>query len=461
MLRLTHVGGPRRRLAAVLSLTTALGCLPTTETDPSAGDGGLVADGGEGVVDAGIEIDGGSPSWENLGILTQGSAFPTDASEHEPQVAVNAEGDVMVIWQQWLPSQRKITLGYKISQDFGETWTAPTFLSPPAGANILANGRVVSLPSGGFLAVWVSAQLGYTGRSNVHLWSAMVPPGQFALGTPVEVSDPAEVVGIHDLPSVAVTPQGKIHVAWAKASVDYALVELVHASSLDGVSWTRGVLAGSGSTGSFRNGVFLCTAPSSERAFAVWFDTDVGIALSRLDQEGWSSPLQANDASDLASLAETNSTCATDGTRVWAFYGLSSQQPTSAIVPLWEDFRVARSEDAAATIAGRETISLSGLSGALMTPWFGAAANGVHHLLWYTGTGAGDTKAQIAWSQAAPDGAFTAAETLLAPTRLETYRSQDAWVGDYIGFASAHWGSIAVVTDNSSGRGHIAALRFR
>ncbi len=463
-------------VAVLTGVLLACGSLPTTKppspTPPDAGasDAGPTEppvpardagderpDGGEtDAGDAGGAPPDAGPVWADLGDVSSGPG--TLDSEHEPQVAVAENGTIVVAWQQWLPSAGYITLGYRFSQDKGATWTDRALLPLQPGTNVMANGRVVALPDGGFQLVWVALKRTSTGRSNIHVWAARAAAGSTSFGTPVEVSVPTEQVGIHDLPAVAVTPSGTVHVAWAKASLDHTKVVIAHAWSTDGTTWQRQEAVGSGSEGSFRNGVELCADDASEDVYAVWFDTDHGIALARQHGNQWSTPLEVSLEAEAPQLALMSSACAVVGSRVWVMYGLG-ETATSSKVPLWSHIQLAQSEDLGASISKRASAEGAFPQTVFLSPKLGRAADKSLHLVTYASAGAG-VKGVVTWARSLDGLSFPTRLELLQDMPLEQRRGVDAWMGDYLGFGSASWGSVAGVVDNRSGKAHVKLLRY-
>ena len=395
----------------------------------------------------------GSPGWSEVsrvGEELQG------LSEHEPSVAVDGRGAVAVMWQRWLPSERSIGLAYRVSFDAGETWETLRHIQVPTASNIMANGRLAAHPAGGFVMVWVSTLRGLSGRSNLHAWSARIEPGASEMNGAVEVSDPNAVVGIYDLPSLSITDDGEIHVAYARASQDFRDVAIEYAHSPDGLSWSRQTLQ-DGPRDSFRNGVSLCMAGNEVRA--VWFDTSLGgVVLASRTADGWSTPTVVQSADETGSLVGIGSSCHIDDDAVWVFYVTGNAPGSSRTVPLLSGLRVA-------------SFGLDGLEQRVqldsvlaerfaIIPRLERMRTGETGLVAYVGSSAGDEFAEaVLWTGVGLE--LAQEESLRAPIRLETDRSSSSWLGDWLDIAFGETNDFIAVVDNSSGASQVVVLRKR
>lgn len=414
------------------------GCTPAPAT----------ADGGPPATDAAVNDAALSP----LTRIPFLSGDVPGTSEHEPSLAIDRDGEALVLWQAWRPAERRIGLGFSVSHDRGVSWTAPARIEVPTENNIMANARVVADPEGGFVLAWVSQTRTSSGRANVHLWTARVASRGETLSTPVDVSPSDTDIGFYDLPSLLVESTGHIDLAYARGNLDFSEVTIVLAESDDeGATFTASVLAPGGASGSFRNGVDLCFGAAKLRA--VWFDDEVGgIAFSERRDGAWTAPELVQQADETARLTGPGSTCSAVGDDTEVFYTLGDAPTVSSRVPIITGLRTMRM----GTRSHEVLDSL--LEGRVSIIPLLRRDGDARRLLAYTGAAAMDDDADVRyWSSS--ESETLRAEIVETPVRLETNRATDTWLGDWVDFALHSDFELVAVSVNGSGASRIALFR--
>jgi hypothetical protein len=358
-----------------------------------------------------------------------------------------------------------ITVGYRISNDFGATWGPATLVALPPDDNVQANATVAADEQGNLYLAWAAELVSAGARSNQHVFLATAGQDSLQFGAPTEVTDPAAAVGAYDRPHVAVTSKGTLNVSYTQISSDLKSFLVINASSTDsGKSWVRTTLAGPGSSGSYRNQARVCHAKGGGRIFLSWVDQDVGgIALIHSDDEGatWSSasPLLVSLRSELSKLAYAPTDCVTDGHSAWALYALSDVAPTSAVTPVFTHLRLAHSGDGV-TVDSPVDVADTNAAPVTMNPAIVAEDDGSLDLAYYAGQAANDATAAFRRSRSTDAGqTFTPSVDIHDPLTLETSRAAPQWIGDYVNSAYASGQLYLVYTDNASSTPHISFYR--
>ena len=391
------------------------------------------------------------------------SVEPTSRDEHEPNLAVSPTGHVIVSWLSYLRTPG-ITVGYRISNDFGDTWGPVTLLPMPAGANTQANASVAADASGNVYLSWGAEMHAAQGRSNQRVLVATAAPGEVVLGAPVEVTDPAEPVYVYDQPRITVTGTGAVNVSYNKGSADGSQWFIMDANSADGgKTWTREVVAGPGAADSFRNFTRLCH-PASGRLYMTYLEeaADNHIALTTSDDQGktWSPPATVSEPADAAKLG-LGTGCVARGDEVWVYYEQLTAQPSTSNAddPTITSIRIAHSGDRGATFDWRQDALDTKAVSRAMTPVLMVEDDGTLDLAYYGGAADGDAAAAFRRARATDGRTFEPSTVVHQALKLETSRAAPQWIGDWVGGGSAAGKVLFAYTDNSTTSPHIAFHR--
>ena len=407
------------------------------------------------------------------------SAVTGSSAEHEPFLAVTPGGRIGVSFLAATNTgSTYYTVGYRISNDAGETWGPATLFPVPTGDNIQANASVAAGDDGTLYMSWAAEGKTVSGvRSAEQVYVAVSPPGTTTFGTPVVVSDPTFAVSVYDQPRVMVTHAGVLNVGYLAASPDGLTSWIVNARSTDGgKTWARAFAAGPGSSGSGRNEARFCRPPGTGRIFMFYQDTDVATysgdiaaALLSSDDDGatWSSPIAVTSSSDELILDDSaNQGCITSGTDLWLYYGLSDEAnlgqsgDTSTVEPTMNRIRLAHSSDNGMTIDIRSDVMDTRAGIRAMYPVLAWEGEKTLDLAYYSGNFDLDPNAELRRSRSTDGMTFAPSAFVASPLTLETSREVPQWVGDYCG-AGFYDGTLFLVnTDNSTATPHVAFHRM-
>jgi hypothetical protein len=442
----------------------------------TAGDAGPHSD---APTDAGSHADREASQESGTSVLATDplSTVSGSSHEHEPFIAVSPGGRVGVSFLSYLSGNAGITVGYRISNDRGDTWGPATLFPIPSGDNTQANASIAAGDDGTLYMSWAAETHTATGRSNQHVFVAKSAPGSTSFDAPVIVSDPAVAVSVYDQPRVMVTHAGVVNVGYLAASPDGVTSWLVNARSTDGKTWKRSFAAGPGSEDSFRNEARFCRPSGEGRIFLVYLDSDVayyqgdlGLGLRYSDDDGatWSAPVVVSTESDeLIIDASANLGCVTSGTDVWIDYGLTPIGNLGGSVgggsPDLEHtmtrVRLAHSSDAGKTIDTHADVLDAQAAPRAMYPVLTGEGQKTLDLSYYGGTFDGDPKAVLMRTRATDGKTFLPPTRVHSPLTLETNRADPRWIGDYVGAAFQGGDLFLVFTDNATATPHVGFYR--
>lgn len=458
----------------------ALGCssiaaTPLTPAPPSPEAGQLVLP-DAGRHDTGASERDAAPSSTTIDPFSEVAG---SAAEHEPFLAVTPGGRIGVSFLAATNTgSTYYTVGYRISNNAGETWGPATLFPVPTGANIQANASVAAGDDGTLYMSWAAEGKTVSGvRSAEQVFVAVSPPGSTSFGTPVLVSDPTFAVSVYDQPRVMVTHAGVVNVGYLAASPDGLTSWIVNARSIDGgETWARAFAAGPGSPGSGRNEARFCRPPGKGRIFMFYQDTDVATysgdiaaALRYSDDDGatWSRPIAVTSSSDELVLDDSaNQGCITSGTDLWLYYGLSDEAnlgqsgDTSTVEPTMNRVRLAHSGDNGMTIDARSDVMDTRAGIRAMYPVLAWEGGKTLDLAYYSGNFDGDPSSELRRSRSTDGMTFAPTVFVASPLTLETSREVPQWVGDYCGAGFYDGNLFRVNTDNSTTTPHVAFHRM-
>ena len=141
-----------------------------------------------------------SPTW-----LAPENLSPESTNAEHPQVALDAAGDAVAVWQRWVDERLVIQTATRLA---GTSWRADQNLSE---AGVDAHGPQIAVnPAGDAVAVWYQA----VGDSYYVIEAAVRPVGG-TWGAPQDLSAPGATA---DLPQVAIDRAGDAIAVWRRFS---------------------------------------------------------------------------------------------------------------------------------------------------------------------------------------------------------------------------------------------------
>jgi hypothetical protein len=378
------------------------------------------------------------------------------SSEAEPHVAVTPGGRVAIAWI--LRGQARNSIGYRLSEDRGESW-GPVRSIEPEGELSSGDPTLAAHPNGDLWLGWLTGRRdAQSNRVEAHVLLARATPDQASFGEPIELTDP-DADALYDQPRLHVRGDGRILVSYMQYPKTADASAIVVASSDDGERFRRATVA---SGPGMRNLAFVCSSPESERVYVRYFDTERGIVLARSDDGGTRfSPdgiaVQSDEESDR--IARTTPGCVANGSDVWVMYGVSSGLTGIGENDLLSAIRLAHSSDGGASVGARHDLHDATGGSLYMTPELAADSTGRLFVAYYAGRAGDDPRASFRAAGFATPDKLGISRSIVSPVSLTTLRSSPSWLGDYVGLAWRDGQLYAAVVDNSSGTGHVVFWR--
>lgn len=443
-----------RRVLPLLALAVASACGSSedsatpkhdAEGEASTGGSGVGGTGGASASGGGGASGAGATGGDGTVDLSSAAA---SAMETETNLAIAPDGRMLSAWIGLEPGGTSSN-GYTISLDSGKTWSTPATLAAPGG-RVASDPVSFAAPNGTLYLTFIGFQRDAQGQPfDMRAYLAESAPGSTSLSAPLDLTGPVASDSI-DKPWGIVTPDGAIHVSWLDTGEPRMRMAIVDPAS-KAVN-TVNVDDGQG----FRNLIYPCHDASTGRLYVVYHPGG-GIGLRGSDDGGLSWPLVTPVAlqSDLPAIFD-DPTCVAAGGKVWVAYGIGTDDFDPSANPRSDRIRIARSDDGGNSFShGFAEDATAGSK--FLHPQLTRTADGALHLLYYAG-GATDPDPQGSVRLATSmDGGVTFAPSkiLRAPIQFTSVRSDQRWLGDYVGITAKELVRYGVFADNSSGTSHI------
>lgn len=433
-------------LGALSSLAFGLAC--------GGGGGGGAGGSGTGATTASATTSAAATATSTASTSTgTGGAMPVPftskgASSYEAQtsLAADASGDVVVAWIAF-PATGPSSIGYAVSHDGGNVWTAPSYVASP-GARYASNPVLAVDAQKRFTLAWLGFGI-QSGMPDEHIYVARLDAATNQFGAPAIASDDGTSTTLNfDKPSLTVDASDDLLLTWADFTANPA--SLTFARSHDGTTFTRTTLAADATFGNLASLCLDAAAGPSAELFMVHLGQGSTVSLRTSTNQGASFTLHA--PLPTANVVFTDPTCVVSGSEVTIAYGAGTAifNPTQDSPA--DEIDVVRSHDGGATFDN--PVKVVGKQGEqYLFPRISRAPSGKLDVTFYAGTDgnpatfshASSTQGtSYTVSPIAPAGTFTLDRTLAS------------WLGDYTGFATpgASTGFVSY-TENSEGKTHV------
>jgi hypothetical protein len=249
----------------------------------------------------------------------------------ESAVALGPNGDVMVAF---MVVDDANAMGYAYSPNYGIDWNDMQVIRAPAGYYANDPSLAVGV-DGTFYLSWFAQQLPPNGG---HLYLAKAAPGSGTFATPIDIADPGGNYS-YDRPNVHIAPNGSLLLAYARGTADARMLDTIAiATSSDGTSWTRSVIAGGSGMPGFRDFAFLCVAPQ-QRVYLAYADAGTVHLRTSVDGKTWD-PLDQTAIFGVSTTGDPK--CVANNNDVWMLDGVPHAFPPAS-APTLDKILVAHS----------------------------------------------------------------------------------------------------------------------
>lgn len=369
------------------------------------------------------------------------------ASSYESQTSLAAtpQGDVVAAWIAFY-ADGKSSIGYAVSRDGGELWSAPQYVAAPDG-RLTSNPVVAADGQGNFALGFLGFSL--TAGVDEHVYVALLAKDGDAFG-PVVAAD-GQAQHDYDKPSIAFDANGDLLLTWADFT---GQPTLTFARSTNGGPFGLSTIT---SDATFGNLAYLCLdrgAGPNAPLYLVHLRVGATLGLRKSTDKGQTWPLVASV--DPADVVFQDPTCAVHGADVTIAYASGMSGVTPSMNSPGADVMVLTSTDAAQTFAPPKAVGKLAAADQVLFPRVSRDANGKLEIVFYEGVV--DMPASLVRASSTNGDAWTLAE-IAKPGTFTLDRTIASWLGDYIGLAAPSVGALSSYADNTEGKAHVGFVR--
>ncbi|MEZ4300875.1 MAG: sialidase family protein [Polyangiaceae bacterium] len=443
--------------AAVLSLSSA-GCDGGGDgTGGNAGAGGSTGGTGGTTSPAGGGGTGGTGTTSmggtgGTGTTSMGMPFTSkgDSSyETQTSLAADDQGGVVAVWIAFFADNTS-GIGYAVSRDGGDTWTAPSVVKSPDG-RLASNPVVVADSKGVFSLAWLGFRVDGNGPDE-HIYVSHLDNGTDTFGAPIIASDDGTKTTLDfDKPGMKVGPADELLLTWAdfSATANGGPANLTFARSTNGTDFTKSIIT---SDATFGNLASLCVDLSDPAVGAPLHLVHLGangtVTLRTSTDDGANWTLKSTPAT--MTLFQ-DITCAAFGKDLWiayasgtALFSPTEDSPADAVM-------VMHSSSGGTNFDTPVDVTNGAQGEQFLFPQLVRAASGKLGVVYYQGVVDGNAQLVLASSA---DGKTWTTSPIAASGKLTIDRTIASWLGAYVGFAIQANGLVSYA-DNSENKSHI------
>ncbi len=417
--------------------------------DGAGASGGFAATGntgGSGATAGGTSTGGTGTGGSGDGTIDVSSSG-LSAAETETNLAIAPDGRMLAVWIGVQP-QGGSTNGYSFSLDQGKTWSAPAGLDAPGG-RISSDPVAFAAPDGKLYMTFIAFQRSPQGQPfDMRAYLAESAPGSTALSAPIDLTGPVASDSI-DKPWGIVTPNGTIYVTWLDTGQPRMRIAVINPT-------TKAVQINNIDTGQgFRNLIYPCHDAVTGRLYVVYHPGG-GIGIRGSDDGGttWPHVTAVALQSDMPPIFDDPTCVAHDG-NVWVSYGIGTDTFDPSANPRSDRIRLAMSTNGAQTFS-HVFAEDSSAGTKFLHPQLTRSSDGSLHLLYYAGTNQDpDPQGTVRIATSTDGKTFAPSRIVRSPIRFTKARTDQRWLGDYVGIAAKDLAVFGVFADNNTGTSHV------
>lgn len=365
--------------------------------------------------------------------------------EAQTSLAASSKGSVVAAWIGFFADSTS-SIGYAISRDAGETWSAPQYIASPGG-RLASNPVVAADGQGRFYLAWLGFRV--ASGPDEHVYLARLDTTATSFADPVIASDDGtSTTRDFDKPSLAIDANDNALLTWADFT-SAATPALTFARTADGTTFTRSTIA---SGASFGNLAYLCvdaSAGPTAPLYVVHLAVGATLALEKSVNQGMSFTQSLVPA---ANVVFQDPTCVARGSDLWVAYASGMAAPSPSTNAPGDAVFVARSTNGGGTFGA--PVSVTGAAGSTLYlfPHLVGTSGGKLDLAYYQGT---DGQPAALVRATSTDGAAWSTAKLADAGTFTLDRTLASWLGDYLGAGSAGAASFFSFTENTQNKAHI------
>lgn len=411
-----------------------------SSTTSDGGSGGAGAGGGTGATGGGGT--GGST----------GNPFTSEGEtsyETQTSLAADGKGGVVAAWIGFFADNTS-GIGYAVSRDGGEHWTAPAIVESPGG-RLASNPVVVADGKGQFSLAWLGFRADGTGPDE-HIYVSRLDPATETFAPPAVASDDGTSTQLDfDKPSMKVDASDALLLTWAdfSATAMGGPAALTFARSTDGEVFSKVKIT---DDATFGNLAALCLDTSlgpSAPLYLVHLGPNGTVTLRTSVNQGQSWELRPTPA---AQVLFQDITCAVSDKDLWiayaagtALFSPTEDSPADAVY-------VMHSSNGGVTFDTPAKVSDGAAGEQYLFPQITRSGSGKLGVVYYQGVV--DGPAQLVLSSSA-DGAAWTTSPIASTGTFTIDRTIASWLGAYVGFAIPADLGLVSYADNSANKAHV------
>lgn len=373
-----------------------------------------------------------------------------DASyEAQTSIAADTKGGVVAVWIGFFADGTS-SIGYAVSRDAGETWTAPRYVSSPGGR--LASNPVVAVDGQGrFSLVWLGFRFDAL-MPDEHIYVSRLDGATETFGAPVIASDDGSAATLDfDKPSLAIDANDNLLITWADftGSGMGAPASLTFARSTDGTTFTRSTITADATFGNLASLCLDRSAGPSAPLYLVHLGANATLTLRKSTNQGQSWTIKPVPATNVVF---QDVRCAAQGSNLWISYASGTAVFSPSQDSPGDAVSLVRSANGGDAFDPPVTVSNGAAGTQYLFPSIARDPAGELEIVYYQGTVGSPANLVRATSQ---DGAAWTPSTIGSAGTFTIDRTIASWLGAYLGVAAATGATFVSFTENSEGKAHI------
>ncbi len=405
-------------------------------TTSSAGSGGTGATGGSGGAGGGVV---GGPFSSDAG-----SSYETQTS-----LAADGKGGIVAAWIAFFADNTS-GIGYAVSRDGGDHWTAPAVIQSPDGR--LADSPVLVADSQGrFSLAWLGFRADGT-STDEHVYLSRLDAETELFAAPVIASDDGtSTVLDFDKPSLKVDATDALLLTWADFTATWmgGPAALTFARSADGKDFSTVTIT---DDDTFGNLAYLCLDTSLGAAaplHLVHLGANGTVTLRTSVNQGQSWEIRPTPATQAVF---QDITCAVHDQEIWVAYASGTALFTPGEDSPGDAVQVMRSTNGGISWDDPVEASAGAAGDQHLYPRLVRSPSGKLGVVHYQGVVDGPAELVVSSST---DGVAWTTSPVASPGTFTVDRTIASWLGAYVGFAIPGDVGFVSYADNSENKAHV------
>lgn len=374
--------------------------------------------------------------------------------ETTTSLAADGKGGVVAVWVAFF-SDNTSGVGYAVSRDDGEHWTAPAVIKSP-GDRLASNPVVVADSKGVFSLAWLGFRADGT-TTDEHIYVSALDGATESFGAPIVASDDGTSTTLDfDKPSLKVDAEDALLLTWADFTLTWmgGPASTVFARSTDGKTFSTVKVADDATFGNLASLCLDASLGATAPLYMVHLGANGTVTLRTSTNQGQAWQLHSTPAS---SVVFQDITCAVKDQTLWIAYAAGSALFTPGEDSPGDDVMVIRSTNGGVSFDPPVKASSGPAGDQYLFPQLTRSPSGKIGVVYYQGKVGSPATLMLASSE---DGATWTASPITATGTFTVDRTIASWLGAYIGFAIPADTGLVSYAENTENKAHIGFARI-